>query len=53
MKIEGIIYLLDSNMDVAYFKKYNSKKEREVIIQKMIKHYGLTNKSFTIQIAPK
>lgn len=50
--IAGFIYLLDSEFKVVYGKKYISKPERERILQKIIKFYGLENKSYTIQIAP-
>jgi len=52
MKIQGMLYLLDSDGGIVYYRKYYSKKNRDKILESLIKHYGLANRSFTIQIAP-
>jgi len=52
MKIRGMLYLLDIDGAIVYYRKYYSKKNRKKIIESLIKYYGLANKSFTLQIAP-
>ena len=52
MIISGFIYLLDQEGNVVYGKKYNSKSDRNRIIENIIKFYGLKDKQFIIQIAP-
>jgi uncharacterized protein YlzI (FlbEa/FlbD family) len=50
--IAGFIYLIDSEGTKVYGKKYISKADRNRIIEKIIKFYGLQNRSFMLQIAP-
>ena len=52
MIIAGFIYLLDTDGNVVYGKKYISKSDRNRIIEGIIKFYRLQEKSFTLQIAP-
>jgi len=50
--IAGFIYLLDSDGNKVYGRKYISKSERSRIIEKIVKFYRLENKCFILQIAP-
>lgn len=50
--IKGTLSLLDSDNKICYTKIYYSKKQREQIIEGIIRYYRLQERPFTLQIAP-